>query len=372
MTSSDSSSDGEDGPDDYCVKIFYCSRTHSQLSQFLHEIKKSPYSSNLKVTILGSRANLCVNSDINVLKSNAVMNERCLELRQSKAHRVKKQNENKNQKLCTTQTPEGGASEKNERTAISRCPYYSVQRVRDFSSYVCSEIRDMENLVSQGREAMACPYYGTRQAVTEAEVVLLPYNMLLHKEQRKALNVQLAENIVIIDEAHNLVETINEVHSITLRKKEIHTTYRKLAMYLRAVKARLKPINLLYTKQILHCVQLLHKVFDIVHPDSSQPGSHLFTIMEFQQKADLADINLFNLIKYIRESHLSSKIQGYELSPQQASSEVKIHYRFVILHFICLGDIPSLCDLELSIKHCTDSITNQMLLYISAILHLFL
>lgn len=37
------------------TKIFFCSRTHSQLSQFIEELKKSPYSKNISVVTLTSR-----------------------------------------------------------------------------------------------------------------------------------------------------------------------------------------------------------------------------------------------------------------------------------------------------------------------------
>ena len=36
-------------------KIYYCSRTHSQLSQFIHEVIKSPYGNKIHVTSLASR-----------------------------------------------------------------------------------------------------------------------------------------------------------------------------------------------------------------------------------------------------------------------------------------------------------------------------
>ena len=40
---------------DWNCKIFYCSRTHSQLSQFVQEVKKSPYGSRVRVVALASR-----------------------------------------------------------------------------------------------------------------------------------------------------------------------------------------------------------------------------------------------------------------------------------------------------------------------------
>ncbi|KAL4559583.1 hypothetical protein LXL04_031726 [Taraxacum kok-saghyz] len=42
-------------------EIYFCSRTHSQHSQFVKELKKSSFASDLKVARLGSRKNFCIN-----------------------------------------------------------------------------------------------------------------------------------------------------------------------------------------------------------------------------------------------------------------------------------------------------------------------
>lgn len=36
-------------------QIYYCSRTHSQLDQFVNEVKKSGFGSSIRVVSLGSR-----------------------------------------------------------------------------------------------------------------------------------------------------------------------------------------------------------------------------------------------------------------------------------------------------------------------------
>lgn len=43
------------------LKIYFCSRTHSQLSQFIKELRKTRFASELKVAILGSRKIFCIN-----------------------------------------------------------------------------------------------------------------------------------------------------------------------------------------------------------------------------------------------------------------------------------------------------------------------
>lgn len=66
LISSSSEEDGdEDETDDEeakaAIKIYFCSRTHSQLSQFVKELRKTVFASTLNVVNLGSRKNLCIN-----------------------------------------------------------------------------------------------------------------------------------------------------------------------------------------------------------------------------------------------------------------------------------------------------------------------
>lgn len=41
--------------DFFSFKIYFCSRTHSQLSQFVGEVKKSPYADKIRTVAIGSR-----------------------------------------------------------------------------------------------------------------------------------------------------------------------------------------------------------------------------------------------------------------------------------------------------------------------------
>ena len=55
-----------------------------------------------------------------------------------------------------------------------------------------------------GRRKGVCPYYAARRALPEADVVLAPYASLLGAEAREALGLSVENNVVIVDEAHNL------------------------------------------------------------------------------------------------------------------------------------------------------------------------
>ena len=58
--------------------------------------------------------------------------------------------------------------------------------------------------------------FHSRKAIEDAQIVIIPYNTLLHSSTREAINIQLENSVVIIDEAHNVLETIGMNYMIFL------------------------------------------------------------------------------------------------------------------------------------------------------------
>ena len=52
-----------------------------------------------------------------------------------------------------------------------------------------------------------CPYYMARELKANADIVFMPYNYLLDAKARRIHGVELQGNVVIFDEAHNVVST---------------------------------------------------------------------------------------------------------------------------------------------------------------------
>lgn len=66
------------------LQIFYCSRTHSQLTQFVNEVKSTLYGEDCKLVSLGSRKNLCINEQVNRPDSSVnQVNDKCLDMIQA-------------------------------------------------------------------------------------------------------------------------------------------------------------------------------------------------------------------------------------------------------------------------------------------------
>ena len=49
----------------------------------------------------------------------------------------------------------------------------------------------------------------------------MPYSILLHPQAREAVGVDVRGNIVVIDEAHNLIEAINDLHAVQLTVAQV-------------------------------------------------------------------------------------------------------------------------------------------------------
>ena len=60
-------------------------------------------------------------------------------------------------------------------------------------------------------------YFASRKAIEDAQVVVIPYNTLLHSSTREACGINLKNSVVIIDEAHNVLETIAHIHSAEVK-----------------------------------------------------------------------------------------------------------------------------------------------------------
>ncbi|XP_012587945.1 PREDICTED: probable ATP-dependent RNA helicase DDX11 isoform X2 [Condylura cristata] len=298
--------DEDDLEEEHVTKIYYCSRTHSQLAQFVHEVQKSPFGKDTRVVSLGSRQNLCVNEDVKNLGSVQLINDRCMEMQRSK-HGSK----------SSAEGEEVEKPKRSRREQRAACPFYSYEQLQLLRDEVLVEVKDIEQLVTLGKEARACPYYGSRLAIPAAQLVVLPYQMLLHAATRQAAGIRLRGQVVIIDEAHNLIDTITGIHSTEVSGSQLCQAHSQLLQYMERYGKRLKAKNLMYIKQILY---LLEKFVAVLggnikqNPNTqnlSQAGTELKTINDFLFQSQIDNINLFKVRRYCEKSMISRKLFGF-------------------------------------------------------------
>ncbi|KAI1882536.1 hypothetical protein AGOR_G00251760 [Albula goreensis] len=307
--------DDDDLEEDHVTKIYYCSRTHSQLAQFVHEVQKSPFAADISLVSLGSRQNLCINEDVRKLGSVQLINDRCMELLKNKHEKKEK--------------PAEEEPKRRRGAAKAVCPFYKHDGLQALRDEVLVKVRDIEQLVAQGRETKACPYYGGRLAIPAAQLVVLPYQTLLHEGTRRASGIKLKDQVVIIDEAHNLTDTITCIHSSEVTGAQLCCAHSQLSQYLECYRKRLKAKNVLYIKQILFVLEGLVRVLGGSvgqNPQSQpcQPGTQLLTINDFLFSAQIDNINLFKVQRYFEKSLISRKLCGFVERYQGAGVKVNV------------------------------------------------
>ncbi|XP_025835046.1 ATP-dependent DNA helicase DDX11 isoform X2 [Agrilus planipennis] len=294
-------SDDEDQKEDVYepIKILICSRTHSQLSQLIGEIIKSPYGKKTRAITLASRQNYCINPSVNKLKIGTLINERCLDMQKK---------EKKSAKIVDAD----GKAIKRRKTESCSCPFYKQMAIDDLKDQALLEICDVEDLVGLGEQIQGCPYYASRKASEDAEVVLVPYNTLLHKATREANAIKLKNNVIIIDEAHNLLEALAQMYSSEVNLEQLELTLQQLKNYKQRFSSFFSAQNLLCINQLTFVVnKLLSFLAKNLDPKSDDIKTQIFTIQDFVLQVGIDNFNIFKLLKFSKDSRIGQKIHSY-------------------------------------------------------------
>jgi len=174
------------------INIYYTSRTHSQLSQVVSELKKLKCYSP-QMCILGSRNQLCVNNE--AINSPSI--EQYCQYTHVLMHKCSYGNGGNN--IPDTLKP-GGAN-------------------------MSFDIEDLKRVcISNGQ----CPYYLSRTILKNADLILSPYNYLIDEKIRTQLDMDLDKSIVIFDEGHNLEGTCRDSLNCKLPEAVVANIHSKL------------------------------------------------------------------------------------------------------------------------------------------------
>lgn len=177
--------------------IIYATRTHSQLQQVISELRQTAY--RPKMSILGSRDQLCVHEKISKLKGSSLNH------------------------ACNTTTSKHGCMYRNNIDGFS-------------DGNVDNEVLDIEDLVLVGKKKKICPYYYSRDTSAAADILFMPYNYLLDNAVRRTMKINFESSIVIFDEAHNLEKVAADSASFTITSTDIAACIKELQKVLQRLK----------------------------------------------------------------------------------------------------------------------------------------
>ena len=148
------------------------------------------------------------------------------------------------------------------------------------------------------------------------KIVTLPYPLLLQKSARDALNLSLQGHVIVIDEAHNLMDTIANIHSKTITRLQLKRCRERIGVYLQKYRNRLKGKNRVYVAQV---VRLLDSI--TAYLDTKAAGNlateGVVEVADLLAGKGIDQINLYKLIHYLQQSKLARKVEGYAAHAEQ-------------------------------------------------------
>ncbi|CAI8508864.1 unnamed protein product [Hanseniaspora opuntiae] len=286
------------------IKIIFTSRTHSQLQQFSQQLKKvklhssfknfkfghkSILSEREKVKLLpvGSKRQLCCNDKINTkILSVEQINDKCQDLRKD-----------------------------------NNCVYFknlrdsSTNSITNFPTpEIYKTIVDIEDLHEIGKRSKKCPYYGTKPLVETAEIITMPYQLLFMNDNK----IDLTNSIVIVDEAHNLVNTLIDMNRVDLSLVELISIQKGLKVYMERFEKKLAQRNIYQLNKVKSVVTDLIHYFEEEYADKKTT-----TLLPFLR------LNANEMIKFMEASYLPQKLQTYMIKNEIVTSKTPLLFKLI-------------------------------------------
>ncbi|CDW54284.1 Fanconi anemia group J protein [Trichuris trichiura] len=235
-------------------KIFFCSRTHRQLSQLVRELRKSCYT-DISMTILASRDHTCLHPYVS---RQADKSAECKKL------------------ISGLEVIDEQEIEK-ERDRFLGNVYANLQKESSLRNDSSTEsfVWDIEDLFNVGQDCQLCPYFlCTDFLYRYAKVIFCPYNYLLDPLVRKSMKISLKNSVVIIDEAHNIEDVCRESVSFSLSKDELSTAVEQLRLLGEQCSAELCDAAEVCISHFDQLIEWIKKEAIVEHMTTQEPGDY--------------------------------------------------------------------------------------------------
>ncbi|XP_037872106.1 fancJ-like protein isoform X3 [Bombyx mori] len=189
--------------------VYYGTRTHKQLQQVIKEFKRTVYCKEIRMSILAGRDRTCLMPfDRKIWKTKDDMCAECIKTKSS---------------LMNTSSPQ-----------TSSCKFYDNRMSLTHSNL--PPAFDIEDLVEAGAKLKACPYFAAKSMAAKAKIIFCPYNYLINPFIRERMRINLADNIVVIDEGHNIEDICRDEATCTIERRRISEAVDQLQYAKRYVK----------------------------------------------------------------------------------------------------------------------------------------
>lgn len=125
----------------------------------------------------------------------------------------------------------------------------------------------------------------------------------------------ISRHVVVIDEAHNLIDTVLNLHSISIHRSEILTVQKAIKVYANKFKSRLTGANLTYLTQLIKVLEGIGKFADeFTKSGEKESMKKVEEVLPSGKGGALDSINLLKLDEYLRTSRIARKVSIFFFS----------------------------------------------------------
>lgn len=326
-----------DTPASVMRRVIFASRTHSQLSQFVQELRRTPWADKFTVVAASGRSRLCVHPRVSKLGSDAAMADACADLLQRASTSAGSTSRSAPTLDGSGSDDDGGDGASGAAGGCASsgggcatgCPYLQPTRQAAVESLLLAAPSDVERAARYGQALDTCGYFGSRRALKHAQVIVAPYGLILSQAHRQALGIDLSQSVIVFDEAHNIVDAVCEAHGASISGAALAAATKQLRQWAQRYGSRMSATNRSALKQVMQllmgCATLVLQPGAEAKPaaaaggvaagsgKASASGSTLISVPELMLRASCEHLRLHELSAWLRASGLPRKIRGHAL-----------------------------------------------------------
>eukprot|EP00834_Sanchytrium_tribonematis_P003004 NODE_106_length_19060_cov_0.700227.p1 type:complete len:684 gc:universal NODE_106_length_19060_cov_0.700227:2282-231(-) len=251
---------------EYKPKLIYVTRTHSQIQSILKELKKTEFGKTIKVAVLGSRQQYCINGKLKNLNS-LLQNEKCKDL-----------------------------------IAEKHCDYFN-DNLDYFIDEYQSKIWDIEDVIAKGKTSKFCPYFLAKGSVPEADIVIAPFQSIISEHTRQSNGIDLKNCVVVVDEAHSFYDA-------ALQNDFVSIQFTEIAKILKCVNSYKTNYILRLGSKNLRNIELLQIALKNIITLSTNNSTESRSIAKILTDCSLENFNFLELVSNIERSRLGMKMMA--------------------------------------------------------------
>jgi chromosome transmission fidelity protein 1 len=122
--------------------------------------------------------------------------------------------------------------------------------------------------------------------------------------------LSLKDHIVIIDEAHNLMDAIAGIYSVSVTLEQVQQARAQLTVYLQKFRNKLKGKNRMYVAQTVRILDSIVGYLGALTKDAKATDG-MVDMLSIMSGKGIDQVNIFKLNAYLQESRLARKVDGY-------------------------------------------------------------